>query len=60
MKQKYKVRYIPMTEEEERQWAHDYAKLCLDMYEEKYGPLPPPPSEEEFNRMWDKVMKEKA
>jgi len=35
-----------MTDEEKQEWALQYAKLCLDLYEEKYGALPPPPQQE--------------
>lgn len=52
-----KVRYIPMTEEEKREWAHNWARLCLDSYEKEHGSLPPPPSEEEFHMMWEEMMK---
>jgi len=45
-----------MTEEDKHEWCRQYAKLILDMYEKEHGPLPAPPSEEEFHRMWKKVM----
>ena len=46
-----------MTEEEIQQAARQLVELCLDAYEREHGHLPPPPSEQEFHRVWDEVMK---
>ena len=54
---RYKVRYAEMTEEEIQQAARQLVELCLDAYEREHGHLPPPPSEQEFHRVWDEVMK---
>lgn len=53
-----KVRYVPMTEEEKHEWARQWAALALDCYEKEHGKLPPPPSKEVFNRMWEKIISE--
>lgn len=47
-----------MSEEEMKEAARLYAEIILDAVERKMGGLPPPPSEEEFHRLWEEhVMK---
>ncbi len=57
MEQRFKVKHLPMAEEDQRQWARQYAKIVLDIVEKKFGRLPPPPSDEEFHRLWDEIVK---
>ncbi|MDO8468510.1 MAG: hypothetical protein Q7S29_02010 [Candidatus Peribacter sp.] len=52
---RYKVRHASMTEEETNELARNWVRLCLDAYEKEHGPLPPPPSEEKFHRIWKEV-----
>jgi hypothetical protein len=56
---RYKVRYAEMSEEEMKQAARQLAELCLDAYEREHGPLPPPPSDKEFHRLWNKYLTQK-
>ncbi len=54
---RYKAKYAEMTEEEMKAAARQYAELILDAVEKEFGYLPTPPSEEEFHRLWNEVMK---
>jgi hypothetical protein len=57
---RYKVKYAKMTKEEMKNCARQYATLVLDAVEREFGVLPPPPSEEEFHRLWNEIVKEKG
>ena len=41
------IRYIKMTDKEKDAWIRAMAKLCIDMYLEENGILPPTPSTDE-------------
>lgn len=56
---RYKVKYAKMSEAEMRGAARHLAEIVLDAVEKKLGKLPPPPSEKEFHRLWNKLAKEK-
>jgi len=49
-----------MTEEEKQEWAKQYAKLCLDLYVDKHGELPVPPSQEGISQVVERDCRHKA
>jgi hypothetical protein len=55
----FPVGWEQMTEEQQKDWARQFATLILDAAEREFGGLPPPPSDEEFHRLWDKYVTKK-
>ena len=49
-----------MTEEEKQECARQYAKLCLELYADKHGELPVPPSKKKFHRSWKEIVDRKT
>ncbi|HVW66727.1 MAG TPA: hypothetical protein VHA78_03255 [Candidatus Peribacteraceae bacterium] len=57
-KSPFNANHINWSAEEEERWLQQVANLCLDMFVEKYGYLPRPPTDKEYRRLMQKIKEE--